>query len=379
MRKLFRTTALLLALSGLAVSAVAATPSEFYGSLLRRGVAAFDGGHFDEAARHLRLAAFGFVDTLPSYVTAHAYLALAYDKLGDADHARDSARRILQAERIERTYASAPLPASVRTAFDALANRLLTPAEVAGLRGSAPLAAPQTTAPRTTVVNPSANNTNKTNSTKNATNTNRPKPVVTQQPPVTVDRIEVQTVKPAPAQTQTQPQQTPAQTTTPRPATMQPATTQPPSPSTTTTQRPAQTQPQKTATKPQPAQTQRVLTAAEVNTRITAAERALNAANLTDARRLYREVLAIAALDHAIYIRIAEGLYRARDFAGALAGFERAGSLRKGEEPYRYYVAVALYETGQFDAARRELAAALPYIEVTPDVASYRTKIETAR
>ncbi|MDQ3281747.1 MAG: tetratricopeptide repeat protein [Acidobacteriota bacterium] len=370
---------MLLALSGLAVSAVAATPSEFYGSLLRRGVAAFDGGHFDEAARHLRLAAFGFVDTLPSYVTAHAYLALAYDKLGDADHARDSARRILQAERIERTYASAPLPASVRTAFDALANRLLTPAEVAGLRGSAPLAAPQTTAPRTTVVNPSANNTNKTNSTKNATNTNRPKPVVTQQPPVTVDRIEVQTVKPAPAQTQTQPQQTPAQTTTPRPATMQPATTQPPSPSTTTTQRPAQTQPQKTATKPQPAQTQRVLTAAEVNTRITAAERALNAANLTDARRLYREVLAIAALDHAIYIRIAEGLYRARDFAGALAGFERAGSLRKGEEPYRYYVAVALYETGQFDAARRELAAALPYIEVTPDVASYRTKIETAR
>jgi tetratricopeptide (TPR) repeat protein len=93
---------------------------------------------------------------------------------------------------------------------------------------------------------------------------------------------------------------------------------------------------------------------------------------------LYREVLASASLDHANAIRAAEGLYRARDFAGALAAFDRAGAFRRGEEPYRYYVAVASYETGQYERAKRELTAALPYIEITPDVSRYRTRIEGA-
>src|SRR5204862_71324 len=58
--------------------------------------------------------------------------------------------------------------------------------------------------------------------------------------------------------------------------------------------------------------------------------------------------------------------------------FERAAGFRKGEEPYHSYLAVSLYETGRYNAAKRELAAALPYIEVTPDIARYRIKIEGA-
>ena len=100
--------------------------------------------------------------------------------------------------------------------------------------------------------------------------------------------------------------------------------------------------------------------------------------NLPAARAIYRELLAGNDIDHPTAVRIAEGLYRARDFPGAIQAFERAGALRRGEEPYHYYLAVALYESGRYDEARRELAAALPYIEVTPDVERYRARIEGA-
>jgi hypothetical protein len=123
----------------------------------------------------------------------------------------------------------------------------------------------------------------------------------------------------------------------------------------------------------------RTLSASEVTTRLAAAERALNGANLNDARRGYRELLAAPGLDHDSLIRVAEGLYRARDFASALSAFNRIGALRRGEEPYRYYVAVAAYETGDYGRAKKELTAALPYIEITPDVARYRTRIEGAQ
>jgi tetratricopeptide (TPR) repeat protein len=77
-------------------------------------------------------------------------------------------------------------------------------------------------------------------------------------------------------------------------------------------------------------------------------------------------------------IRAAEGLYRARDFDGALTAFSKVGALRRGEEPYHYYLAVALYETGQYARAKAEMDAAAPFIEITPDVARYRSKIESA-
>jgi len=75
---------------------------------------------------------------------------------------------------------------------------------------------------------------------------------------------------------------------------------------------------------------------------------------------------------------IAEGLTRARDFGGAVKAFTRVGVFRSGEEPYRYYYAIALYETGNYRAAKRELAAALDFIELTPDVQRYRARIESA-
>ena len=56
----------------------------------------------------------------------------------------------------------------------------------------------------------------------------------------------------------------------------------------------------------------------------------------------------------------------------------RAGTIGAGEEQYHYYYAVALYENGRYTESKRELMAALPFIEVTPDVERYRVKIEGA-
>ena len=72
----------------------------------------------------------------------------------------------------------------------------------------------------------------------------------------------------------------------------------------------------------------------------------------------------------------ATGLYRIGDFPAAVRAFARLGSFLRGEEDLRYYDAVCLFETGQYEQARIELSCALPYIQVTEDVARYRAKIE---
>ena len=70
------------------------------------------------------------------------------------------------------------------------------------------------------------------------------------------------------------------------------------------------------------------------------------------------------------------GLYRTGAFTDAVNAFQRLSNFARGEEDLRYYNAVSLYETGHYDLARKELACALPYIQVTEDVTRYRAKIE---
>ena len=115
-----------------------------------------------------------------------------------------------------------------------------------------------------------------------------------------------------------------------------------------------------------------------VETLLTDADRAVKTGDLAMARSLYRTIVDAPQLSHAAALRAGEGAYRSRDFATAIRAFQRAGSIGKGEEQYHYYYAVALYENGLYAEAKRELHAALPYIEVTPDVARYQTKIEGA-
>jgi tetratricopeptide (TPR) repeat protein len=89
-------------------------------------------------------------------------------------------------------------------------------------------------------------------------------------------------------------------------------------------------------------------------------------AGLLDAPNPPREMIAAAGT----------GLYRTGDYSDAVEAFRRLGPFARGEEDLRYYNAVSLFETGQYLAAKKELDCALPYIQVTDDVARYSAAID---
>lgn len=390
----------------LSAPANAATPgaADFYSGLLRRGVAAFDAGRDDDAVRQLRIAAFGFVDSLDLYQTAQTYLALAHSRAGEESAARAAAAKVVAAQRQTRRFTVLQIPTTIRSAFLALAQRLLPPSDVAALQlppqgGTAETASRPAAAAPVTQPPPAA----------------QPRPAEplpatpaepSQTPAATVPAQPVPITRPAPAPT---PVDTPKQTAPAAPATeaptSQPASTPTETPRTITTEivfepskaaaaTPAQqtpaatTAPAKASPPPQvvepppppppPAPAAVRLSDSEAAQRLAAAERALNEARLPQARSIYRELLAQQSLSRPHLLRLAEGLYRSRDFRHALDAFRLLGTLQRGEEPYRYYIAVALYETGDYALAKEELRAALPFIEVTPDVARYQAKIQGA-
>jgi hypothetical protein len=335
-----------------ATLASAATLDPFYVNLYRRGVAHFDAGDYAAANRELRIAAFGFVDALPEYETAHIYAAVAASRTQDEAEQKTHTQRVIAAERVARTYATLPLAAQVRSQFEEVARARLTAVDLDFLHGARPPELGVT--PQTSAAAPAA-----------------------PQPPVVGVQAEPQHVQAEPQHVQAEPQQVlaePQQVITPQQPTRPPLLPAPqparPQPAAQTTRSEPVTRPQPPPPKPPPSTT----------TQATAAdgERAIAAGDLASARSIFRSLLGSGQLPHATALQIGAGLYRSRDFAGATEAFARAGTLAAGEEPYHYYYAVALYETGQYAAAKRELAAALPYIELTADVDRYRAKIEGA-
>lgn len=388
MRHPARTTLLFTLLLCAARPAFAQNASDFYLDLLRRGTSFVEAGQYADAAMPLRLAAFGLVETIDRYETALVYLTVAQDRLGNQDGARDSIRRIVAAERVERKLASLQLPPAIRTAFDGVAKKYLSPADVSALASGGPIVPPQRSQPKTTTrpapsspPQPPAQETaqDTTTTTQPQTTTPEPAPATTNTtkpspPPTSQPKAEA---KPEPRKPEPKPVETKPAETKPAPAVSQPSTPPPPAVK-PPAQPPAKTQPAIATVPPAQPKTKSPAPAMDGAARLEAAERALSNAQLTEARRLYREVLQWPGLDRDSTLRVAEGFYRARDFAGALAAFKVLGALKRGEEAYGYYHAVSLYETGAFDAAKRELAAAMPYIEMSPDVERYRAKIEAA-
>ena len=338
MRKLNNWTLFLVAIST-CVPIFAATATDFYVELLRRGAAEVEAGRNESAVTPLRLAAFGLIDSIEHYQTAQAYLVVALDRMNQTDDARAAALRIIAAERIERKFASLRLPDAIRSSFTTSVTKLLPAPDVALLAAPpTPAKTPPAPPPQTSAKLPQGDAPGKA--------------IV--DPPSKVEEPKKIVEKPIEKPVQKPVQKAEATAPAPKPAAVQkPA--------------PAQVQ-------PQPAKP-----AIDVPARLAAGERALIAASLADARKIYRELLDAAGHDHGTWIRVAEGLYRSRDFPGALQAFQHVGPLRPGEEAYRYYIAVALYETGQYERAKRELAGALPFIEITPDVERYRAKIDGAR
>jgi len=121
---------------------------------------------------------------------------------------------------------------------------------------------------------------------------------------------------------------------------------------------------------------QRASLSAEIRRQLDIADRALEQGNLDQARNIYVRLLNSANTPRAALLEVARGLYQTADFRGVIEAFSRIGALREGEEDFHYYAAVALFETGNFAAAYKQLLCALPFIRVTDDVARYRAKIE---
>jgi hypothetical protein len=322
--------------------AAANDANDFYKSLLQRGIGHVDGGQYETGERELRIAAFGLVDAIPEFETAQVYLTIVGDRLHSEADARRALQRIIAADRVQRRFGSLSLRPRVRAEFDLIASKLLTSDQYAFLKASPTAEAgtttmtPQHSSAPAPVPQPASSN---------------PKP-----PPVAAPTPAPMTPAPAPAPL-------PAPVPRPAPAPVKQASRPKPQP----------TRPQPTPQPPTPTPAP-VL---DVNAMATA-DKAVDNNDLAGARKIYDRLASDPSLDHATLIHLGMQSYRARDFATAVRAFGRSG-FTAPEAPYRYYYAVALYETGQPAAAKRELSQALPYIEVTPDIAAYRDKIENAR
>ena len=376
----------------------------FYLDLYRRGMIEFQAGDFATAAQNLRLAAFGFVESLDQFETAHVYAAIASSKIGRTEDARRSIEHLVAAERVVRTYPHLVLPARTRAEFEVIAKTTLAANEYEFLTSNVPpppRPTPQAVIRSGSIATPSPPT---------------PQPAASQRPPartpqpVTAKPVTPQPAMPQPAAAKPQPATPVPQPVTPAPKpiipTPQPVTTPPkpvaavvkPAANPTTggtdgspTSQPAGKRSQTEATTP-PAPAPSIPSSSAPprsasppsapapgsSGSLTDAERALTSGDLARARAIYSAQLERPQLSHGDLLKIGEGLYRSRDFRGAVRAFTRAGAFTKGEEPYRYYLAVSLYESGQYAAAKRELAAALPFVEKTPDVERYRMKIEGA-
>jgi len=134
------------------LTAVPALAQNFYEARFQSGIVDFNRGAYARAVDELRVAAFGRVDDIPSYITAEVYLAVTNDRLEHAEDARTAALKVLQAEKITPSYAALKLPPDVRASFEQLLPAVLTRDQLASVPAFARLApqapAVQSGAPR---------------------------------------------------------------------------------------------------------------------------------------------------------------------------------------------------------------------------------------
>ena len=114
-----------------ATTLIAAASDDFYDEAFRHGVAAYEVGSYDAALSSLRIAAFGFIDEVPRYETAQAYIAVTARRLGRMDEAKGALQRIAAADRIGHTFAKLQLTDKLRAAVQEAAKALLTPQQTA--------------------------------------------------------------------------------------------------------------------------------------------------------------------------------------------------------------------------------------------------------
>ena len=136
-----------------------------------------------------------------------------------------------------------------------------------------------------------------------------------------------------------------------------------------------------TAAQPQPQQSvvvqpRAVVADAGATDSLRRAEELGDRGDVASATEIFERLLASPNVSREALVEIATGFYRIGVYDRARYAFDRVGELRRGEEDLRYYKAVSLFETGDYYDARKEIACALPYLEVTGEVAHYRDMID---
>jgi predicted Zn-dependent protease len=100
------------------VPAAAQEIDPFYSGLLRDGAYAYDRGEFAAATRDLRLACFGYLEQPVLLTGCLIRLGAAQAKAADADGFAETFRRVVELEEHFGGYRQAEVPAEVRAAFE---------------------------------------------------------------------------------------------------------------------------------------------------------------------------------------------------------------------------------------------------------------------
>ena len=361
--------------------------------LLGQGLTSYRAADYEDAVLHLDGAAQVFLspEQMQNYVntgtmanldrleTALVYLALANAQLNREEEARQAVLRLMTAERIAPTYAALPLEA------DALALESLIPqlvpnttlprnTRLAALpRGSAPTLIAQATTPSATAAQPvqatpqppprpdpcAAAEQLAAQLLTERENRQRTIDAVVAQERARIERAADERVAAAERAAQEKiaaaeraSEQRLAEQRVPAP--------QPPPPPSITVVRPASRE-------------YRSYLGDLRDAYAYAADRQLARANA-----IYNRLANIDDVPREILAEAAVGLYQTGAYGDAVRAFRRLGTFNRGDEDLRYYYAVALYETGDYPEAQREIACALPYIQVTDEVSRYRAKIQSA-
>jgi tetratricopeptide (TPR) repeat protein len=334
---------------------------EFYERLYARGMADFRTADYQLAYTELHKAAFGFVEEIEKFETAEVYAAIAANRLGHPGEARDALLRIAAAEDVQPHLRSMTIPDDLRAELLRAAAALLTKKEAAAFGISEEMQdAAAKEHPRVDVPTPSVKPNVAETAPRGAGDANAPDGAAEAQPAAASS-----TSPPPPAGD-------------PSPASALPSdhpVSKDPPPAAPREESGAQPGKQTIAPMVPPKQQPAKKT---IDARLDEAQQAIDNGDPDSARTIYNALLRDPQLPHAPAMRLAEGLYRVRDFAGALRAFRGVGAIGQDEERYHYYYAVALFETRHYRDACRELDLALPFIEVTEDVAGYREKIYRA-
>jgi hypothetical protein len=308
----------LLALTG----ALTGTPAlfavdPFYLGLLRDGIHAYDRKDYAVAARDLRLACFGMLNEPKPLMECLIRLGLAQDKSSDTEGFRETFRRIAEIEERFGGYAQAEVPPEIRTALEQRLAAVIpasTLASVPAFRGLTGTKSQAAQAPA----------------------------------PPAEPRAPGRRAPGRRAHTPSRPPETAPD----------PAVSSPPAPA--------------PAAAPQP------LSDAERNKMAEARQLLDGPGKTRELRRAFdlaREVAVAHAESAAAQHLAAEAAYRLSRWKDAAAYFRRGGEPAADQPELLFYMAVALYESGDKKAAAVALQRSLPNLQRTPYVDSYAKKI----